>query len=329
MKPTLQILWLWLLLFSLEMSSAIGATPIPAPALDLTHVNHHPDCSIEFQVDATEAIKVLIESSSDLKAWSPEGLWEPNTMVVFTNQIALSAHRFYRASSANDDFQDRFAIEGTNLLIQASTLGATAEPTHALTVFFDDYSQTYDKNLWWTWTAPSDGAVMIKRGETSARYGSGVVVYTGQSLQDLVRIWDTSNPDDAFFVKQGVQYQIGFGTVSPGFTSFTLEMVAPVPPGNVIAWVGDQLVFGSPITAVGEAIYLSVRADGTRPLSYQWRKDGLDIPGATNTVFFKQDIELTDAGLYSVRVSNEAGTTFSNNIAITVLQERPERTQFL
>jgi hypothetical protein len=224
---------------------------------------------------------------------------------------------------ANDDFQNRFTIAGTNLLIQASTFGATSEPGHTLDVSFDDYSQYYDKNLWWTWTAPKDGAVILKRGEITARYGSGAVVYTGQSLPDLIRIWDTSNPDDAFFVKQGAQYQIGFGTVSPTLTSFALEMVSPVPPVNVLAWVGDQLVIGSPVRAVGEAIYLSVRADGTSPLNYQWRKDGLEISGATNTVFFKQDIELQEAGLYSVRVSNEAGTTFSDDILITVLQERP------
>ncbi|MGN6385364.1 MAG: hypothetical protein ACTHMT_03905, partial [Verrucomicrobiota bacterium] len=330
----------FLVITTFEICPATAAPAFPVSALNLTHAKAHLDGSIEFQVDASNEFKVLIESSTDLKDWSSEGLWAPNTTVLFTNQTARGKQRFYRAADftlrihgtvrdmqtgmpvgdakvtishfasqandsivqtdsqglfdvlvsrehpietitvekfgydllttepqidskvsnfdislllappgerpANDDFQNRFTIAGTNLLIQASTFGATSEPGHTLDVSFDDYSQYYDKNLWWTWTAPKDGAVILKREEITARNGSGAVVYTGQSLPDLIRIWDTSNPDDAFFVKQGAQYQIGFGTVSPAFTSFTLEMVDPGPPGNVIAWVGDQLVFGSP-----------------------------------------------------------------------------------
>ena len=129
--------------------------------------------------------------------------------------------------------------------------------------------------------------------------------------------------DDAFFVKQGVQYQIAFGTAWPADTGFSLRMVAPVPPFAVAAWVGNSLVSGSPIRTVGEAFSLTVWARGTSPLQYQWRKDGVDIPNATNAFFFKEDLELTDAGLYSARVANEAGTATSNEIQITVLPKQP------
>jgi hypothetical protein len=217
----------------------------------------------------------------------------------------------------NDDFQNRLAIQGTNVSVRARTFAASSEPGHRLDIFFDDYVQSYPRNLWWTWTAPSDGAVLIQRDEIQPE--SGVVVYTGQSLPDLVSVWDTSNPENAFFVKQGVQYQICFGTVSPAETGFTLRMVAPVPPFAVHARIGDLLLSGSPIRTVGEAIYLSVTANGTSPLSYQWRKDGLDIPDTTNAFFFKSDIGLADAGKYSVLVANDAGTVISHELPITVL----------
>jgi hypothetical protein len=194
-------------------------------------------------------------------------------------------------------------------------------------ILFDDYSQDYRRNLWWTWTAPANGAVLIERDLVGD--DPGVIVYTGQTIQELIPVWDSSNPENAFFVKQGVQYQINFGTLWPAETGFTLRMVDPVPPFAVHAWVGTVQYLGSPIRAVGEAFSLTATANGTSPLSYQWRKDGLDIPGATNTFFHNSDLELNDAGAYSVVVTNQAGTSVSEEIMITVLQERPQRPELL
>lgn len=37
----------------------------------------------------------------------------------------------------------------------------------------------------------------------------------------------------------------------------------------------------TPLACVGKTATFSVVAAGTEPLAFQWRKDGLDIPGAT------------------------------------------------
>src|SRR5881397_259534 len=47
-----------------------------------------------------------------------------------------------------------------------------------------------------------------------------------------------------------------------------------------------------------------VIASGTAPLSYQWRKDGLRIAGATSDQIVLAHPQFSDAGLYSVVVSN-------------------------
>jgi hypothetical protein len=46
-------------------------------------------------------------------------------------------------------------------------------------------------------------------------------------------------------------------------------------------------------------------------LTYQWRKDGADLPAATNSTFSISPAQLSDAGVYSVVVSNQFGGVVS------------------
>ncbi len=62
----------------------------------------------------------------------------------------------------------------------------------------------------------------------------------------------------------------------------------------------------------------SVEATGTPAPSYQWRKDGTPIGGATGTSYTVANAQPGDAGSYSVVVSNIAGTVPSANAVLTV-----------
>ena len=68
----------------------------------------------------------------------------------------------------------------------------------------------------------------------------------------------------------------------------------------------------------GSAIALSVVAAGTSPLTYQWRKDGVNIDGATQATFNIASANLSDVGSYSVVVSNVVGSVTSNAAAVDV-----------
>jgi hypothetical protein len=63
----------------------------------------------------------------------------------------------------------------------------------------------------------------------------------------------------------------------------------------------------------------SVTATGTSPLSYQWRKDTMNITGATNATLSFVATNRSHAGAYSVQVGNSAGTATSGNAALRVL----------
>lgn len=80
--------------------------------------------------------------------------------------------------------------------------------------------------------------------------------------------------------------------------------------------VGD----GSPVVVlqprsqtvtVTKNVSLQVLAAGNLPITYQWQKDGTNLPGATARSLQFTNVQLSDAGTYVVRVSNANGNTMS------------------
>lgn len=68
----------------------------------------------------------------------------------------------------------------------------------------------------------------------------------------------------------------------------------------------------------GSPASFSVVAAGTAPLSYQWKKDGSSLSGATAATHSIASAQASDAGAYTVVVSNAAGTVPSSSAALTV-----------
>jgi hypothetical protein len=66
----------------------------------------------------------------------------------------------------------------------------------------------------------------------------------------------------------------------------------------------------------------SVTASGDEPLSYQWRRNGVDIAGGTSAAFAIDAASHADEGTYSVRISNLVGNVISNE-AVLVVQDGP------
>lgn len=67
-----------------------------------------------------------------------------------------------------------------------------------------------------------------------------------------------------------------------------------------------------------ESITLSVVVDGSQPLSYQWKKDGQDLPGATSATLALQNLTTAQSGSYRVAVSNQRGSALSDGAVISV-----------
>jgi len=76
---------------------------------------------------------------------------------------------------------------------------------------------------------------------------------------------------------------------------------------------------GSQTVTAGQTASFSVAATGTAPLSYQWNKNGVAIPGATSSSYTTPATTSSDNGAqFTVLVSNATGSVTSNAAILTV-----------
>ena len=74
----------------------------------------------------------------------------------------------------------------------------------------------------------------------------------------------------------------------------------------------------------GSGVQFSVEATGTAPLSYQWKKDGVNltdggrIKGASTSTLSITAVQKSDEAEYTCVVSNTAGTVTSNAATLTL-----------
>jgi len=120
----------------------------------------------------------------------------------------------------------------------------------------------------------------------------------------------------------------------PGRDKWSVPSVALLPGTNMLtamatgtAWVtgyggnttfSDVLKVGMPYiaaptitaqplnatVAAGASAAFTVGASGPLPLSYQWRFNGTNISGATQSLYITNNVQVVNAGGYSVVVSN-------------------------
>lgn len=109
-----------------------------------------------------------------------------------------------------------------------------------------------------------------------------------------------------------------------GATSGVVELSISQPP---VITMQPQ----SRVAALGGSALFSVTVLGAPPLSYQWRRDATDIPGATNATLTLTNIQETDEAAYQVAVTNAYGGVVSDPAALALsaapaIVEQPQST---
>jgi len=88
----------------------------------------------------------------------------------------------------------------------------------------------------------------------------------------------------------------------------------------VLSLKGPAMVTGQPAndTAhVGEKVTIKLTASGTS-ISFQWFKNGVEIPGATNYQFVIDSVVQADSGYYSCRITNICNIVMSDSAFLKV-----------
>ncbi|MCM2333206.1 MAG: SUMF1/EgtB/PvdO family nonheme iron enzyme, partial [Anaeromyxobacteraceae bacterium] len=98
-------------------------------------------------------------------------------------------------------------------------------------------------------------------------------------------------------------------------TSAPAELIVKDPPvlvsPSVISTPAPQTV------TVGDPVTFTVVADGTRPLHYQWQKDGADV-GGDDATFSIAAATFADAGQYRVTITNVVGSWTTGAVPLVV-----------
>jgi len=109
---------------------------------------------------------------------------------------------------------------------------------------------------------------------------------------------------------------VGFGAQGPVttlVTNFVLSEQVPL----AAPFFTTQPVGGT--NFVGETKTLSVVVGGSDPLTFQWQKNSINIPNATNLVLTLNNLQTSDSGNYQVIITNPLGTTNSADALINVI----------
>ena len=106
-------------------------------------------------------------------------------------------------------------------------------------------------------------------------------------------------------------YSVVVTNASGTATSADAVLVVNVPP-SISAQPQTQAV------VQGGSVTFNVVASGTAPLSYQWRFGGNPIAGETFSSYTRTNVQLADAGSYSVVITNIAGVLVSVDAVLTV-----------
>jgi hypothetical protein len=99
-------------------------------------------------------------------------------------------------------------------------------------------------------------------------------------------------------------YMVIITNTAGSVTSLVATLTINIPPGITTQPVSQRVVQGS------NALF-SVTANGTQPLTFQWRYNTAPLAGKTNASLQLSQVQPVQAGAYDVIVSNVAGTTTS------------------
>jgi hypothetical protein len=128
-------------------------------------------------------------------------------------------------------------------------------------------------------------------------HGGGLSTASGSLNTDHLKI--TGNR-----AQHGPGGALGFDNAST-ISGFIVsdKPVVTMSPQQVLVCGGDTVVWAG-------------YAAGVPPLSYQWRKNGVPIAGATTSDFGITNVAMGNIGSYDLRVTNLNGTAFSSAVTI-------------
>lgn len=218
-----------------------------------------------------------------------------------------------------DNYVDSVRLFRTNGVTSGTNTLATfesGEPLHA--------GKQGGKSVWYVWRAPATGVATFRT--VGSTFDTLLGVYVGNSVSNLVAAG--SDEDRGGFFTSGTRFNTlagtdyfiaidGFGGESGDFvfswslqpTNRLLPVILAQPVSQTVG-PGGMAIFT--VDAVGGSCYLGLRDCRYEPPTYyQWCRNGVTIPGATNRTLVVPNVQEDVLGDYTVKITSGPQTVES------------------
>ena len=246
---------------------------------------------------------LALTADGHVVGWGQNNWGQTTVPASLSGVIAIGAGNYHSLALKNDGTVVAWGDYGQSDVPTGLTdvIAIAAGPDNSFAVRKDGSVVGWGANGWWESSVPEGAnfnvlaaaggfqySYLLKRDGTLYGWGSNVG-YTIDTPKDLAAVY-------AISLK----------------SSFTLALVGQSAPA----------IFVQPENVTQkeqQRVMLSVGATGLTPMSYEWRKNGVIIPGGTSANLVFDEVMLSDAGSYDIVVTNSLGSATSKAATLTVI----------
>lgn len=242
-----------------------------------------------------------------------------NKTVAISPTVALQTNSI-NATSMEDTFTKTFnsAVDGTNYMcVFSDAAGSVTSSVVAVTVILGPTNRTY--------SAGSSNLVVIREAmplQTRNVGAAGVRVQwyfnTVSNLGTATKLVNTANSYGGVTSTNLIITNVLASHAGYYWAAYTNHAGYVIPEAAFLTVVlppADAIVAPTPQTNLwgSNTTFTVTVGSGTPPFTYQWKKNGNNLAGATTSVLNLPAITAGDAGTYTAGVTNAAGGILSSS----------------
>jgi hypothetical protein len=239
-----------------------------------------------------------------------------------SGNINLNLRQTQAAAPSNNAFASAVTLQGDWVSTLGTVLGANREPGelshYSFFYRYGEWRSGAGRSIWYKWTAPYNGEVAFWA------YGDNlppvISIYTGSSISNLSVVRDgyayySPYTQSEFSTFSNTTYYIALDAPAgeAGNIQFNLRIQSGSPSMPYVSESFEPLA-----VSVGSQAEWRPNISGSFPMRFQWKKNGTNVPGATNLQFIISAATTNDAGSYVLTATNLAGGAASAPVALSI-----------
>ncbi len=119
-----------------------------------------------------------------------------------------------------------------------------------------------------------------------------------------------------------------FGADAGGYSVIVSNSFGSITSAVAILRVVDPIITSALFTntsTLSNTVTVTASTIGSLPVSYQWLKNGTNLPGVTTSSLTVSNIQLSDLGMYAIAASNAFGVAISNRMLLEANLTFPDK----